>query len=101
MIIDTYYTVCRTTAGSFAKETCDRALLQKRPVILSILLTEATPYSDIALCVVLHYVSSYYVSFAKETSLRTTSLLHSVSYYSETTICRYMGWLRLVGSIKL
>jgi len=64
---------------SFAKEPYKRDdILQKRPVILSILLTVAAPYD--AGVIVCHLVAY---------------LCHSHHHR------RHMGWLQLVGSIKL
>jgi len=67
---------------SFAKEPYKRAdILQKRPIILSILLTVATPYSDTR--------GIYSIA-----SLYTIIPIHASDHFD-------MGWLRLVGSLEL
>jgi len=95
---------------SFAKETYNRDdILQKRPIILSILLTVATPYVNISHCNTQYEsIVAQHTSHCERLLLITANNMGLLSCRSKPTMwnscCLFkilpMGWLRLVGSLN-
>ena len=85
---------------SFAKETCKRDyILQKRPIILSILLTVATPYDIIVHCTCCTHksvMSHIWISHVTQVTVRALYMLHeAVTFY---TNARALYMLRILMS---
>ena len=74
---------------SLAKEPYKRDyILQKRPIILRSLLIVATQYVIVRVCVVTHWCDIIHLSIYVDVGGHDSCVCH-------------MGWLRLVGSLKL
>ena len=75
-----------------------RAFLQNRPVILRSLLIVATPYHVLAMCIIMVLL---HICWTLLRIYRTLLHICRTLLRINRALARYMGWLRLVGTLKL